>query len=64
MSKLKQIFFTPEDCSQRLIVVLDNASLETSLTKKGFELLNMDDHYWLITKKKRNPEDYRPDVVH
>ena len=44
--------------------MLDNASLETALTKRGFELLNMDDHHWLITKKKRNPEDYRPDIVH
>ena len=57
-------YFTPEDKSQRLIVILDNASLETAQTKRGFELLNSDDHFWLIKKRKKNPEDFRPDAVH
>jgi rRNA small subunit pseudouridine methyltransferase Nep1 len=38
--------------------------LETAQTKRGYELLNQDDHFWLIKKRRRNPEEYRPDVVH
>jgi len=34
------------------------------MTKKGFELMNKDDHYWLLKKKKKDPENYRPDIVH
>jgi hypothetical protein len=34
------------------------------MTKKGFELMNKDDHYWILKKKRKNPEDYRPDIVH
>ena len=44
--------------------MLDNACLETAETKRGFELLNKDDHYWLLKKKRKDPESYRPDLVH
>lgn len=57
-------FFTPEDRARRLVVVLDNVCLETAQTKRGFELLNKDDHFWIIKKKNRDPETYRPDIVH
>lgn len=61
----KQVYFTPDDeTSQRLIVVLDNASLEVGQTKHGFELLSMEEHYWLIKKKQKSPESFRPDIVH
>lgn len=57
-------YYTPEDKSERLVVIIDNACLETAQTKRGFELLNKDDHFWLIKKRKRDPEDFRPDTVH
>ena len=57
-------FFTPEDRAKRLVVILDNVCLETAQTKRGFELLNKDDHYWIIKKKNKDPETYRPDTVH
>ena len=57
-------YFTPESKSRRLVVILDNASLETAQTKRGYELLNKDDHYWLIKKRRRDPEEFRPDTVH
>lgn len=34
------------------------------MTKRGIELINCDDHQKLITKMKKNYEDFRPDVAH
>ena len=39
-------------------------TLEIAQTKKGIELINCDDHEKLITKMKRSPEDFRPDISH
>ena len=44
--------------------MLDNAPLETAQTKRGYELLSMEDHYGLLKKKKKDPAIYRPDIVH
>eukprot|EP00980_Cylindrotheca_fusiformis_P014727 scaffold4009_cov124-Cylindrotheca_fusiformis.AAC.7 len=51
---------------QPLIVLLDQASLETVRNRRGiYELLNCDDHRDLCKKKlKKNPNDYRPDILH
>lgn len=51
---------------QPIIVLLDQATLETVKNKRGiFELLNCDDHRELCKKKlKKNPNDYRPDILH
>lgn len=50
----------------KIIVLLDQASLETVKNRKGmFELLNSDDHRELCKKKlKRDPKDFRPDICH
>jgi len=54
-----------EDKKKRVIVLLDQARLETVKTKKGdFQLLNCDDHRDLCRKYKKNPADYRPDICH
>ncbi|XP_071944546.1 ribosomal RNA small subunit methyltransferase NEP1-like [Antedon mediterranea] len=53
-----------KNLDKRLIVVLENASLETVKTTKGFELLNCDHHKHLMKKYKRNPSDCRPDIAH
>lgn len=48
-----------------VVVILDLASLETVKTKKGdFQLLNCDDHVGLMRKHNKNPQQYRPDIVH
>jgi rRNA small subunit pseudouridine methyltransferase Nep1 len=50
---------------RKIIVILDKASLETTKTKKGeFQLLNCDDHLSIMRKHSKNPEDYRPDIIH
>ena len=44
---------------------MDLASLETTKTKRGdYELLNCDDHRGIAKKHKRDPADYRPDILH
>lgn len=46
------------------MVVLEQASLESVKTKKGFELLNCDDHVGLHKKSGRDPASSRPDITH
>ncbi|XP_071497115.1 ribosomal RNA small subunit methyltransferase NEP1-like [Diadema antillarum] len=64
--KKQRVIKTLHDKNQRkrLIVVLENASLETIKTSKGYELLNCDHHKHLMKKHKREPSDCRPDIVH
>lgn len=48
-----------------ITILLDVASLETVKTRKGdFQLLNCDDHISLLRKFKKDPADYRPDIIH
>lgn len=50
---------------KEITVILDIASLEIVKTKKGdFQLLNCDDHIGLMRKHNKNPQDYRPDIIH
>lgn len=51
---------------QKIIVLLDQARLETVKNKRGiFELLNCDDHRDLCKKKlKKDPKEFRPDIAH
>ncbi len=51
---------------QKIIVLLDQARLETVKNRRGvFELLNCDDHRDLCKKKlRRDPKDFRPDIAH
>jgi len=63
---------TPEQwfVGDRLFIVLEMASLETVKTRRGFELLNSQDHHVLLNRaaqKSGKPIDvsmYRPDIVH
>ena len=52
--------------SPPVIVLLDQASLETIKNKRGiYELLNCDDHRDLCKKKlKKDPNSFRPDILH
>jgi len=49
---------------RRVIVVLEKASLETVKTKRGYELLNADDHKGIHRKMKRDFKLSRPDICH
>ncbi|KAL7638154.1 UNVERIFIED_CONTAM: hypothetical protein RMT77_011779 [Armadillidium vulgare] len=49
---------------KRLIVVLERANLETVKTGRAYELMNCDDHINLIRKFKKDPANYRPDILH
>lgn len=54
--------------TQRLIVVLSNACLEThKISSSGgdrYALLNCDDHQALLKKMNRDIADTRPDITH
>lgn len=49
-----------------IIILLDQATLETVKNKRGiYELLNCDDHRELCKKKLRvDPNSFRPDILH
>ncbi|KAK0180971.1 hypothetical protein PV327_003297 [Microctonus hyperodae] len=49
---------------KRLIVILENAQLESVKAGKSFELLNCDDHVGILKKNNREPGSCRPDIVH
>lgn len=61
---------------KRLIVVLENASLETvkvggggngkssNSSDSNYQLLNCDDHHALLKKHNRDVADLRPDITH
>ena len=57
---------TSRNKAPRIIVLLDQASLETVKNRRGvYELLNCDDHRELCrTKLKRDPNEFRPDILH
>ena len=50
----------------KVIVLLDQATLETVKNRQGvYELLNCDDHRELCRRKlNKDPNDYRPDILH
>lgn len=60
--------------TQRLIVVLSNASLETYKASSGggrggmkddkYSLLNSDEHIGIMRKMNRDISDARPDITH
>ena len=52
--------------SPPIIILLDQATLETVKDKRGiYELLNCDDHRDICKKKlHQDPNMYRPDIVH
>ncbi|KAI9145399.1 Alpha/beta knot methyltransferase [Paraphysoderma sedebokerense] len=56
------------DNAQRLIVVLEQAALETVRLGKSkdakYQLLNCDDHLALLKKTGKDLSDYRPDITH
>ena len=49
---------------KRLIVVLEDAHLETVKWGKGFGILNVDDHSNILKKTGRDFSTARPDILH
>ncbi|KAG8459371.1 hypothetical protein KFE25_013007 [Diacronema lutheri] len=54
----------PKHEKPRLIVVLERACLEMAKVGKDYVLLDCDNHKSFLLKHKRNPADYRPDILH
>uniref|UniRef100_A0A914V2D4 18S rRNA (pseudouridine-N1)-methyltransferase n=1 Tax=Plectus sambesii TaxID=2011161 RepID=A0A914V2D4_9BILA len=52
------------DQSKRLIVVLENCSLESAKIGKNYEILSSDKHASFLKKQRKDPSDYRPDILH
>lgn len=50
--------------AKRLIIVLENACLETIKVGSSYELLNCDRHKQQIIKYKKDPSNCRPDILH
>ena len=50
---------------KRLIIILEQANLQLTKTKRGnMELINCDDHQRTIKSMARKYEDFRPDITH
>ncbi|CAM9089917.1 unnamed protein product, partial [Ectocarpus fasciculatus] len=50
---------------RQIYIILDGAQLETVKTKKGdFQLLNCDDHINIMKRNGKDPQKYRPDIIH
>ena len=49
---------------KKLIVVIENATLEVVKAGKDHQLLNCDDHQHIIRKVGKNIADCRPDITH
>ncbi|KWX13693.1 putative Ribosome biogenesis protein NEP1 [Giardia duodenalis assemblage B] len=50
--------------TSRLIVILEGAFLETVKNKDRYQLLNVDDHFTILRKHKRQADIARPDITH
>jgi len=53
-----------QETEKKLIVVLEEAYLETVYIKERYELLNCDDHRGILKKHKKDFADARPDITH
>lgn len=62
-SRLDQVTSTKKE-EKRLIVVLEDANLETVKWGKGFGLLNVDEHANILRKHGRDFSTARPDITH
>ncbi|KAK4882931.1 hypothetical protein RN001_006250 [Aquatica leii] len=49
---------------KRLIIILEEAQLESVKVGNSFDLLNSDDHAHILKKNNREPGSCRPDITH
>jgi probable ribosome biogenesis protein NEP1 len=59
-----KLFKSARNQTQRLIVILESANLESVKVGNRFELINCDDHINQIRKYKKDPAFCRPDITH
>merc|ERR1712142_677744 len=66
LAPAKKMIKTPSkgSSSKRLIVVLENAQLESGKDGKTMELLCADKHGTFLRKNGKDPTVYRPDITH
>ena len=68
MMKVKALSLSPhapEEAPKKLSLYWIWQPLKLSRQKKGdFQLLNCDDHIPLMRKFNKDPQDYRPDIIH
>ncbi|KAH0576910.1 putative Ribosome biogenesis protein NEP1 [Spironucleus salmonicida] len=62
--KIIKADFTKNERQTRLIVILEEAFLETVQVKEKYQLLNSDDHHDILAKNKRKSDEARPDILH
>lgn len=65
---IPQASTAPQTSQRRVIVVLENASLEAARISSQFpdklQLLNCDEHQSILKRLGRDIADARPDIVH
>jgi rRNA small subunit pseudouridine methyltransferase Nep1 len=55
----------PASEGRQVYIILDGAQLETVKTKRGdFQLMNCDDHVNIMKRHGKDPQKFRPDIVH
>ncbi|KAJ6992242.1 hypothetical protein NC653_015565 [Populus alba x Populus x berolinensis] len=47
-----------------VIFVLEKASLEVAKVGKSYQILNSEEHANFLRRNKKNPADYRPDIIY
>ncbi|EJW84486.1 hypothetical protein WUBG_04606 [Wuchereria bancrofti] len=52
------------DNKKRLIVIIEKCSLESAKVGKDYVILSSDRHANFIRNQKRDPADFRPDILH
>ncbi|KAH7731763.1 Protein Y39A1A.14 [Aphelenchoides avenae] len=53
-----------EDGGKKLIIILENCSLESAKVGKDHTILCSDKHRQFLLKNKKDPTDFRPDILH
>lgn len=53
-----------DDNKKRLIVILENCSLESAKVGKDYVILSSDRHSNFIRNQKKDPANFRPDILH
>ncbi|XP_021771452.1 uncharacterized protein LOC110735569 [Chenopodium quinoa] len=58
------VTITKQKSQPGAVFLLERASLEVAKVGKTYQILNSEDHANFLMKHKKNPADYRPDIVY
>ncbi|XP_031485285.1 uncharacterized protein LOC116254214 [Nymphaea colorata] len=53
-----------QDTKRRVTFILERASLEVAKVGKAYQILNSNDHASFLKRHNRDPQAYRPDIIH